>query len=173
VSSIKVESITEQTIKTFYSTIPKSAKDAAICFYDKFNKKFYWAYSSTNTLAASNHKDSILVFDLLLHCFYKYKISSVNVNPLDDPSILGFTQDRFLATESGFPVLKVIVDNYFCEFTDETFKDFVFVDAVGADAPSFIETWPDHAGDPIRVKQAKHVYCYFKKTEDGFVENCP
>ena len=121
----------------------------------------------------------MLIFDPKLNAFYPpYQTPTINADKNYNPMIYGFTQDRYVPGLSGYPNLKVVAlyeddtlhtgNMFFAEFSNrEDFKDWTDYGS-GEYFSSYIEPWPDHVGDPARDKQPLLVYCYFKKTEDGF-----
>jgi len=173
------EDISEATIKGFYSTIFKKAKDAAVGYYDSYNKLVRWAYQGDTTLLTGQYRDSELVLDIKLKAFYPHRVAKVNADKNLDPMIMGYTQDRFLPTLNSYPTLKIFcrrhdsggtVKTFFADYGNTDFKDWTNW-ASGAYFASYMETWGDHVGDPVRDKQPIYVFTYFKKTEDGFVDN--
>ena len=172
--------ITLDTIHTFYKTISASSKRAASGYYDKFSQQIRWTYQSA-TLTYANHHDAELILDLKLKCFHPPRVlaqadgSSKN----QDPYIIGYVQDELEPNLSGFPTLKTVniradtgTNSYlfFGQFDDDTFIDWANYNS-GAAYSSYVEFWADHVGDPVRDKKPVYVFCYFKKTEDGFVDN--
>lgn len=176
------ENLTVDRIDDVYTAITKDIKDKTIGYYDRWNKKIYWAYQRTSTLSDPELRDGMLIFDSKLKIFYPpYETAQVDNDKDNDPMFGGFTQDQFYASSSGIPTLKILthlhdesagtIDTSFSEFRDTNYIDWLYADATGEYMDSWIQSWADHLGDPIREKQAPYVFCYFKKTEDGYQDN--
>ena len=79
---IKAEPITNK-IKTFYENISLDVKSRALAKYNKFTKKLFYFYNETehqwvienDKKAQGTHYRNVLVFDVLLQAWYKYKLT--------------------------------------------------------------------------------------------------
>lgn len=171
--------ITSDTIKTHFSNIGNDEKNACVGYYDAYNEQIRWAYKSGSTITEARHRDTELLLDLKLKCFFPPSVfATVDADKNNDPYILGYVQDSFLPGQTGFPTLKPVCFRdaagtgylFFAEYSNEDFKDWANWSS-GAYYSSFGEIWPDHVGDPVREKKPLYVFAYFKKTEDGFVDN--
>ena len=89
-----VQSLTEQTIKTFYLTIPEDSKFYAKGAYDPLTHRVQWLYRSTDAVTSEdNYKyDSILTFDTLSGAFYHWKpADNINVELKGIFSVSGYS----------------------------------------------------------------------------------
>lgn len=76
--NLKVESITDTTIKTFYRSILNDSKDLARGVYDPSNKRIIWLYRSSPPSQFSDKYifDRILVFNLLTGSFSPWQMGT-------------------------------------------------------------------------------------------------
>src|SRR4030067_480460 len=179
-NNIIIQDIISNSIKTLFDNIAAAAKIEAKGYYDAYDNKVYWAYKKDTTLNNGKYRDAILILDLTLKAFYPYQLEKVNADKNLDPTIVGFTQDSFTSGLTTKPTLQVQVIRHSVsdvavyatqtDFSSKNFKDFEYWTS-GTYFASYMETWGDRVGDPIRDKQPIYVFTYFKKTEDGFVDN--
>lgn len=178
----KTVNVTQDLLDTWYSALSFESKQNAVGYYDKYGKTVHWAYQSDSTLTNGRYCDAELVLDLKLRAFNPpWVFAKVNADKNLDPFIIGYIQDRTEPNLSGKPVLKPVAKRhyvsgneilvFFAEYNDST----TFLDwsnwSGGADYSVYVEPWADHVGDPVRDKKPVYVFCYFKKTEDGFEDN--
>lgn len=106
----QVQSLTDSTIKTYYDTIPVSAKENAKGFYNKVTKKAQWLFKTVDTtqLTSKYEYDRILNFDTRTGAFYVWTIptSTVNIHAIVVvDSISGTTSLNNIVDGSGNQVI--------------------------------------------------------------------
>lgn len=72
-ANVEIISISSPTIQTYYDSIPKVNKQAAIGCYNSLTKEVIWLYSTDAD--SPNKYTNILVFRANTQAFYKFKIS--------------------------------------------------------------------------------------------------
>jgi hypothetical protein len=74
----EVNSLTDNTISSYYEKIPFVGKANAVGQYDPVGKRLLWIFSQ-GTVFTSDYVITELIFDLSLNAFYKHRI----INPTD------------------------------------------------------------------------------------------
>lgn len=180
------ENITENTIQTYFNSITKAAKRAAIGTFDPVNRRVMWMYSMDEDydgIAYRNKYTHELVIDLVLNAFYKHSIT-----PIGDPSpyIAGYlpTPDLLLQQEGvrsrGDTVTKYLTIQFlnptinaasysYAYYRDSSFRDWKSADGVGSRYTSYLLTGYEIMGDTSRNKSASYIVTHFKYTETNAV----
>lgn len=182
-----VSDLVKESILSYFSSLRSADKQNAVGYYDQYNHMIRWAFVSGWVNGSPNLRQSELVLDTKLKAFYPpIQFGDVDNNYGSSvtgyPAIAGYTQDSLVSYTTGFPTLKYVTVALdagssgtsrvqFAELRDDTFTDWTNVAVYKYAFSSFAQVWPDHVGDPIRDKQPKWVYFFFKKTEDGFEDN--
>lgn len=179
------QSLTENTIQSFYEEIPSTSKRNASGAFDRFENKIKWTYSSG--LITGQSKE--LVLDLTLKAFYPNDhsvlegqtptvLSPITVRPFSfstakqpvfsngEEVLLGSSTDTLYIALWGTSPLTLA----FTSYKDTRFKDWSSKDAVGADATAYAITGYMPQGEFQRRKQVSRLTSYMTKTEDGFEE---
>lgn len=81
-NALRVNSITDPTIRFFFLDIPSESKQYARGVYDQFSKQVQWIYKSraSNSFNDKYVYDRFLTFNLLNQAFYPWSMDSTNVN---------------------------------------------------------------------------------------------
>jgi hypothetical protein len=131
--------ISRDTIQTFYEDIPDAARAYARAFYDDFDKKIYWFFSSSDTYDGVTYRfkyNRALVLDLTLNAFYTYTVANLAAH---SPFIAGITQKQPGATaivtydvfEDTDDVVEgaddIVLDVSFDTFSDSKLKLLSFI----------------------------------------------
>ncbi|MCW8983135.1 MAG: hypothetical protein OQK13_03740, partial [Gammaproteobacteria bacterium] len=191
--SFVATNITASTIQSFYDKIDASSVRKSFGFYDKFDKKARWLYSSTgNSEAGTETFDRELIFDSRLQSWYTnvyptvdgkrlsgmVSLNSFSEIEVQDDVISGednvlVGSDEVVVTgtlpERGKRSYKYIVkdlnelDIAFYEFNQGDFKDYGTVDA-----EAVMITGPYTGGDSVRRKSSSYLTVQMRKTETGF-----
>jgi hypothetical protein len=188
--------IAEQTIQSFYNSIPENSKAFAKSQYDPKNNIVQWLYSDDNDNPKKYNR--ILIYDVTLQAFYPWKVSQEEDSPeliglfldtdyLKETSLdtvvsnLGIVTDLTLdnvdveVTSSSIAtrptnltyVTKVGANNItFSKFNNRNMVDWASFDGVGLTYDSFIETGFELSNDAMRRKQTVYVTVFFRRTED-------
>lgn len=190
--SFVATNITAGTIQTYYDNIDAISVRDVFGFYDKFDKKARWLYSSDgdNPLVY----DTELIFDSRLQSWYTNvypvvsgKVISGMVSLNSYSEVIGTNnviadQDNVLVgtnevitdgniPEKGKRSYKYIIkntstDDYeFHEFNRADFKDFGVQDAAAV-----MVTGPYTGGDTVRRKNSSYLIMQLRKTETGYVQ---
>lgn len=193
--SFVATNITAGTIQSLYDEIDAASTRKAFGFYDKFDKKAHWLYSSDASTAGSTLDfDRELIFDSRLQSWYTNVYPSVQGKTLRAMvSLNAFSeidvQDNIIVDsgkvlvdsdevvingtlpERGKRSYKYIVldndqqDVEFYEFNQASFKDYG-----SHDAEAVMVTGPYTGGDSIRRKTSSYLTMQFRKTETGYQE---
>lgn len=139
--STTVESLTEETIKTFYLNIPSLNRRYVKGTYDRLEDRVYWVYNDTASLPAADvHKyNRVLVFDGKTLAFYPWTIGNSGDN---SPAVRDITyiQDGARADTDllKFPIsYTVSATNYrnFADVTNANYLDWeTYASAITVDA---------------------------------------
>ena len=92
-NSIRVNCISDPTIRTFFLDIPSESKLYARGVYDQFTKRIQWIYRA-NVTSSFNDKyvyNRMLTLDLLSNAFYPWSISDDNVHINSIVNVFGFS----------------------------------------------------------------------------------
>lgn len=172
-SNFNQESLSENTIRTFFQTIPDQSRQFAKGVYDPASNTIQWLYQS-GTYASPYFYNRILNLDLTLKAFYPWTVSDSGayvtgifttpfLNILSQPTSIRNTFNKFvnLTASSG--------NTTFGFFNNFNYADWQTLDGVGKAYTSFVETGYELLDDAMRKKEANYVFCYFRRTEANFV----
>ena len=169
---------TEETIQSFYNhTIPEASKAFAKGVYDPATNTIQWIFKSGTTPSAYMY-DRVLNLDLSLGAFYPWTVTTPGPYISDIFVTLTINQlEDVEAIKSGFTKYLCAVPvgaNYkytFGLFKSPTFSDWATFDGTGTAYRSYLETGFELLDDVMRQKQAPVVFCYFRQTEENYVED--
>lgn len=168
--------VSEQTIQSFYvHDIPESSKSYAKGVYDPATNSVQWLFRSGETPSVYMY-DRLLTFDLTLGAFYPWTVSTagpyisdifttLSLNELTDQESIRSTFIKYLCAVPQASNYKYT----FGYFKSAEFADWYTFDGVGTAYMSFVETGYELLEDAMRKKQAPHVFCYFRRTEENYV----
>ena len=182
------KNITEGSIQTLFNSIDQVAKETAVGSYDPVNRRLTWMYNDSDEYTGTTFRNKYnkeLVLDVVLGCFYKNSISS-----LEEPSpyIAGYleTPDFLLRKEGirtrGDSVTKYLVVQFldpdanvaafsFSYYRDPSLKDWKSLNGIGTNYDSFVITGYETMGDSMRNKIAQKLVTHFKRTEREAIDN--
>jgi len=168
--------VSEQTIQSFYvHDIPEQSKSYAKGVYDPATNSVQWLFRSGETPSVYMY-DRLLTFDLTLGAFYPWTVSTpgpyisdifttLTLNELVDQESIRSTFIKYLCAVPQSGSYKYT----FGYFKSAEFADWYTFDGVGSAYMSFVETGYELLEDAMRKKQAPHVFCYFRRTEENYV----
>lgn len=80
-NALRVVSLSDQSIKTFYQDIPSESKQFVRGVYDPILKKIQWLYKSIESVSLEDKYvyDRLLDFNLVTQAFYGWSVSTANV----------------------------------------------------------------------------------------------
>jgi len=80
-TALKVQSLTDRTIKTYYQSIESPCKKLARGYFDLVSSTIQWIYNETqpSELEDQYEFNKILVFNMLTGAFYKHTVSTSDV----------------------------------------------------------------------------------------------
>ena len=176
-NSFQISTISEQTIQSYYVDIPRAAIPYVKSVYDPATNVVQWLWNSTGKPYLY---DRILNLDLTLTAFFPFSLSSTG------PQICGVFLTPYL-NETNSPYNSSIKPTFmkyivavpqgtaykftFAFFKDYTFADWKDYDGVGYNYLSFIESGYELLDDAMRNKSATYVFCYFRRTEENYIES--
>lgn len=176
---ISSKNISQSTVHSLFTALPKANKANAVGNYDPINRKVSWLYSTDLAYDGINYKykfDTELVLDTTLGAFSKNKISAVDgVTPF----IAGYltTPDLISAESLGSSVTKYLTMFYelgsdipnilFSHYRDKDFVDWKSYNGVGVYYSSYLLTGYDTLDNTLVNKQAPYIITHFKRTESG------
>ena len=163
---LTVQSLTFDTIATFYESIPVKSKLYARGDYDPINYVLTWVYKSTlETDVTSRYNfDKCLNLNVYSKAFYPYTIAGAanvhGINYISNPATVSAPD----------PIFKYLVSSgnniTFSEERNRNYLDFISADSVGKDYASYFVTGYALAGQAIRRFQPLYVYMYSRTDED-------
>ena len=193
-----VQSITANTIQSFYLDIPDEDKRDAKGFFDSYEGRVRWLYS---TLIEEGEVTKELVLDMASGAFlpqeinrlaggYPAAVGMIQVEPYQlttvtepvtvngeivtvDGEPVTMTVDRRRAATREIAYLTLVSGNpiqfTFSTYNDRAFVDWRDADGVGVDSPAHLLTGYISAGDFQRYKQVQYLTTHFERTETEFV----
>ncbi len=172
------QNITETTIQSLFTGLPKACKQFATGSYDAVNRRVSWLYNDDITFDGNNYKynfNTELVLDLVLNAFSKNTISSIDNTNLYVAGYLT-TPDLISAAELGGSITKYLALYYesgssipnisFAHYKDKDFIDWKSFNGVGKYYEAFLVTGYELLGTSLMQKQAPYIVTYFKRTEN-------
>jgi hypothetical protein len=168
-------SISERSIQTLYDAIPIAHKPYMAMVYDDINKRIQLLYS--NTGSNKWKYDYILMMDMRLQAFFKYKIPATNPYVAGAIPMIGYDTDnnkiRYLTVVTGTNKLTWSVFRNDGATAASAFKDWYIYDSTGIDAAAYLLTGYEYAGKAHAKKWAPLIYVYCKRTETAFTGVSP
>lgn len=170
--------ISETTIQSFYNhDIPEFGKKNARGIYDPATNTVQWLFTTEDTTNRYLF-NRVLNLDLTLQAFYPWTIetpgpyitgffATPRINELEDTEAIRSTFIRYICgvpSDSSYNFT-------FGYFNNPNFVDWEGYDSVGSTFMSFVETGYELLEDVMRQKQAPYIYCYFRRTEENYVES--
>lgn len=188
-----VDNITDKTIKTFYQSIPNTAKEVVISGYDNINKEIKWMYN-LGTKFTGFYEAYELKLNISLGAFSVNRIfnkadsvtaitsmfSSPKFRKVDD--ILDVVSDTSDVDSSTFDVQIMGSDNLTgfqniryltvscsnpVKYSFSYYNNFSFKDWNETDAKAYLITGTQTGGDSSLHKQVPYVVMQFERTESG------
>lgn len=171
------QNITQTTIHSLFTGLPKACKEYATGSYDPINRRVTWLYNDDITFDGINYKYNFnkeLVFDLVLTAFSKNTISRISNTSL---YVAGYitTPDLISAAELGSSITKYLTLYYesgssiprisFAHYKDKDFIDWKSFNGAGAYFEAYLLTGHELLGNSMLNKQAPYIITYFKRTE--------
>lgn len=157
---LMVESLTDRTIKSHYSTIPSMSKQYASGAYDPINKVVQWGYVST---APSNIREAqdyshILCLNLLSGAFYLYTAGTTSAAVSGIVCPVGGTIKYFAASISGSTYRYSFAQEY-----RDTYRDWEAAISVSGAIyyDAYIVTGYRIRGEGLRDAQSNYVSVFF------------
>lgn len=166
VGDIKAEDFSSGLINTYYDNIPASGKASVSGTFDAIGKCIRWTYLVNPLFDFSDNSENPtmeLVFDTLLGAFYTntinryYRTQAVSTFYTDEHGV------KYLTLLLN--VNNVNVKYAFAQYSDTEFRDWKYVDDIGADAPAYMLTGALTAGDSGIDKQSPYLQLHFNRTE--------
>lgn len=137
-NSLRVESITDQSIRAFFLEIPLESKQLVRGIYDQFTKQVQWIYKSVASTSFNDKYiyDRFLTYSLLSQGFYPWSVSTDNVSVHGITNVVGFSSTfenmnvvngASTVVDSGVQVIAFVASNlstsisvnkYFVSFDD-------------------------------------------------------
>ena len=177
--TLGAKNLSQETIQSIFTILPKATKEFATGNYDPVNRKVTWLYSTDPTFDGVTRKyefDTELVFDVVLGAFTKNTITPLS--GATTPYVAGYinTPDLIDASELGSSITKYLVVYYesgssipyvtFAHYRDTGFVDWKSFDGVGRYYEAYLLTGHELAGTSVVNKQAPYIICHFKRTEN-------
>lgn len=166
---LNAQSLSVNTIQSFYRDILDEAKDGAAVTYDDVSKKFYWFYSTDGNKPGKYNR--CLLFDARQEAFQKYEIDTI----ADGPFIAGATTTLGFDNQGEKVKLFTVRESdgafTFSEFNEDSFHDWKTHEGTGLDAEAYVVTGYETGGEAGRSKQTPVMTFLFRKTETGTDSN--
>jgi hypothetical protein len=176
---ITAKNISEGTIQSLFTSLPKASKEFATGHYDAINRQVSWLYSTSLDYDGVNYKfnyDTELVLDTTLEAFAKNTISTLTGSTpyvagyLTTPDLisaatLGSSTTKYLTLyyESGSSIPKVTFSHY----RDKDFIDWISFNGVGRYFTSYLITGYELLGTTMVNKQSPYIIVHCKRTEQN------
>ena len=165
---LQVQSLTYNTIDSFYAEIPVSSKQAARGDYNPIDYIVQWVYRDTpaSTVQGKTHFNKVLCFNTQTKAFYTYTLPSGSIHVNGINYIPDYGSDSPTGTFKYLTSNVVSSVNYFT-FSEETDEDYVDWSASGApvDYTSYFQTGYKIRGQAQRRWQPGSVYMFSDVTD--------
>lgn len=173
----KAQNISESTIQSLFTGLPKACKEYATGSYDPINRRVTWLYNDDITFDGISYKYKFtkeLVLDLVLSAFSKNTISALDGT---SPYVAGYitTPDLISAAELGGSTTKYLVLYYesgssipnvtFAHYRDKDFIDWKSFNGVGKYFDAYLITGHELLESSILQKQAPYIFVHCQRTE--------
>lgn len=174
---IAAKNISEGTIQSLFTSLPKASKEYATGHYDAINRQVSWLYSTSLDYDGVNYKfnyDTELVLDTTLEAFSKNTISTLTGTT---PYVAGYltTPDLISAATLGSSTTKYLTLYYetgssipyvtFAHYRDKDFIDWKSFNGVGRYFTSYLITGYELLGTTMVNKQSPYIIVHCKRTE--------
>jgi hypothetical protein len=191
--SYSVDNITQNTIQTFYDSIPQTDKEKASGIFDQYERKVRWLYGENKELIfdvknGAFTKNEVAVNGQYLKSHVETTSFSVGVLSedlvVDDVPVVvngeevtvnsrirnsGTRSIKYLTISSYLDAsLRLKIQYTFSLYKDQSFRDWKSVDGEGVDANAYIITGYLSGGDTQRAKQVPYLTVHLLQTESGF-----
>lgn len=178
--SVSVDSVSANTVQSYYNSIPPLDKLFSAGHYDRYDRKVRWLFGNRNF---SNSLSRELVLDVDLVAFSINEFSNVGDRPVAKAYIdvkpyevnYKLIQDAGQFREHIYLITRRGVEGDPREFAFALLKDLEFKDWASnfrGDGPyyytSYLVTSSLTGQDHQRSKQLPYLTMHFSKTEDGF-----
>jgi hypothetical protein len=155
-SDPKIESLTDQRIKTYYEAIPIASKESARGFFDLKAGVVQWLFRTTAGNTETKYEyNAVLNFNVLTAAFYPWTVSS------SDVKIHSIFVPPGAVQEGSFKYLVSYASGSTNRFTFAEAKDFTYKDwetyGVGVDYTSYFISGYKLHGQGIRKFQSNYV----------------
>lgn len=148
-NALRVISITDQSIRTFFTDIPSESKLYARGVYDQYTKRIQWIYKSRESTSFNDKYvyDRFLNYDLLSRGFYPWSVDHDGVKIHSITNVFGFsgifenenvTDGGILVTDGGDPVIAFVATS---TSTISLIKYFVSYEDDGDNLVTFAENY--------------------------------
>lgn len=167
IGDLVVDSITLNTVQSYYDSIPLASKKQMTSVYDLNDKKLRWQYK-TGTEFTSNSATYEIVFDVRLGAFSRNRIYRSTANDVEISS--GFLD---LNNTLKYVTFRKVSTSYylvFSQYKSTDFKDWSSL-GTGADAKAYLITGSFTGGDSAIEKQSPYLVVSFERTESGVDSN--
>lgn len=160
---VQINSLTDQTIKSFFDEIPDENKAFARGFFNGRTRVTQWLYRSTTSanMTEAYTFDRVLNYNILTNAFYPWTVDSSPV------SLNGIVAIRNPSSVTKYVCSYADSGSYkftFAEERDDDYLDWFSKDSVGVDYSSYFVSGYALHGDAERKFQPTFVYI-FNKTE--------
>lgn len=175
---VGIKNISENTIQSLFTGLPKANKEQAVGSYDAVNRRATWLYSTSLSYDGINYKytyDTELVLDVTLSAFTKNTITALDGV---SPYVAGYitTPDLISATTLGSSITKYLVVYYesgstipkisFAHYRDKDFVDWKSFNGTGRYYEGYLLTGHELVGTSMTNKQAPYIIVHCKRTEN-------
>jgi hypothetical protein len=163
---LSVQSITDQTILTFFNNIPAESKYYAKAVFDPNKRIVSWIYRSTTASSADNKfdYDRVLNLNMLTGAFYPYSIQQSSGYPTVNGVCVISYAGNYAPTVKFFTTKLTSGTTYtstWSQFRATTYKDWD-VTGTGLDYTSYVNTGFKVIGGAVTKTQQNYVVVYCK-----------
>jgi hypothetical protein len=195
--TLNVTNITEQSIQTYFQSIPNESKLECVGTYDILNKTVRWIFNNGEERFSTSYELYELVLNTVIGAFYKNRINTAG-SQIDVVSCFSSTQFSSLSSEDSVvsetepvivgavPVVSDLITSVgnvqstrylvFKKLGDILTYSFAFYrntnyedwpEIEGQDAKAFLITGTITAGDSGVAKQAPYLILHMERTEQN------
>lgn len=168
---LSVQSVSDQTIRTFFLTIPTESKFYAKAYYDPLKKIVSWLYRSTTGSSTDNkyEYDRILNLNILTGAFYPYSVQQASGYPtVNGGTVISYAGNyapvaKFLTTKLTSGTTYTMT---WSELRATTYKDWD-VTGTGLNFSSYVTTGYKIRGGAVAKFQQNYVIVYCKSDSNA------
>ena len=173
----QAQSITQDTIQSFYDDISKIQKEKVNGVYNRIKKQIEWFYASTDQTGDTDYKyakDRGLLYDLRSQGFFPQSYAST-MSEASGTFLIGGVQTtatteneavQYLCIVGGAPSVNQLYSADFATKADTSFQDFSTNFST-----AYFESGFETLGKPSNSKNAPYVTMHFKQTEQNWVSD--